>query len=114
MKHDKIPVFLRNSDIFVFASSCENMPNTLIEGMAAGLPVCSSSKGPMQEILKNSGMYFDPEDPVSIADSIQKMIDNPEMCSILATQSKEISNNFSWKRCADETFKYLVDIIKVH
>jgi glycosyltransferase involved in cell wall biosynthesis len=114
MTHDKIPVFLRNSDIFVFASSCENMPNTLIEGMAAGLPVCSSSKGPMQEILKNSGMYFDPEDPVSIADSIQKMIDNPEMCSILATQSKEISNNFSWKRCADETFKYLVDIIKVH
>jgi len=110
ISHKQMPDFLNNADIFIFASSCENMPNTLIEGMAAGLPICSSNRGPMPEILTDKGIYFDPEDIDSIVDSLQKMFDSPNMCTELAKKSKEISKQFSWERCATETFKYLNDI----
>jgi glycosyltransferase involved in cell wall biosynthesis len=69
---------LLKSDIFVFASSCENMPNTLIEGMAAGLKIACSSRGPMPEVLKDAGYYFDPESPVSISKAIEQIILNPD------------------------------------
>ena len=49
----------------IFASSCENMPNILLETMAAGLPVLSSNHGPIPEILGDAGLYFDPEEPSS-------------------------------------------------
>ena len=35
--NEELPNLIAGSDIFVFASSCENMPNTLLEGMAVGL-----------------------------------------------------------------------------
>ena len=64
LNKDQIINWLMKADIFVFASSCENMPNTLIEAMAAGLPIASSYRGPMIEILKDGGIYFNPENPL--------------------------------------------------
>ena len=49
------------ADLCVFASSCENMPNILVESMAAALPIACSDRGPMPEILGDAGIYFDPE-----------------------------------------------------
>lgn len=43
------------ADVGVFASSCENMPNILLETMAAGLPIACSGHGPMPEILGQAG-----------------------------------------------------------
>lgn len=60
------------ADLCVFASSCENMPNILIESMAAGLPIACSNRGPMPEVLGDAGIYFDPEDAASIACAVRK------------------------------------------
>ena len=38
---------------FIFASTCENMPNILIEGMSSGLPILCSNYLPMPEFLKD-------------------------------------------------------------
>ena len=50
-----MPEYLSKSNIFIFASSCENMPITLIEGMASGLPIACSDRGPMPEVLQDGG-----------------------------------------------------------
>jgi glycosyltransferase involved in cell wall biosynthesis len=41
------------ADLGLFASSCENMPNILLETMASGLPIACSNRGPMPEVLGN-------------------------------------------------------------
>ena len=105
--HDKLPAVIKNNDIFIFASSCENMPNTVLEGMASGLPIACSSKGPMSEVLEDGGIYFDPEEPESIADSIDKLILSEDLRNTLILKSKERVKLYSWSRCADETLKFL-------
>lgn len=107
-----LPGFLSNADLFIFASSCENMPNTLIEAMAAGLPIACSNRGPMPEVLKNGGVYFNPEDPVSIAKAIDDLIKNGTKRAVLSKRAKELSRQYSWKRCAHETFSFIVKTIK--
>lgn len=107
-----MPKYIKDSDVFIFASSCENMPNTLIEGMSSGLPIVCSNRGPMPEVLQNGGIYFDPENSRDIADAIEKMILDKELRLSLKERSFQLSNNYSWKRCAKETFTFLIEVNK--
>mgnify|MGYP003976912991 FL=1 len=105
----ELPMYLAESDIFVFASSCENMPVTLVEAMVSGLPIACSDRGPMPEILKDGGLYFDPENPESIISAVKKIHDNGALAKDLARKSHEYGNHYSWARCSNETFSFIVD-----
>ena len=69
--HEQLNAHYAAANLCVFASSCENMPNILLEGMASGLPIACSNRGPMSEILGDAGLYFDPEVVDSIAEAIR-------------------------------------------
>jgi glycosyltransferase involved in cell wall biosynthesis len=111
IEQNKLPNLLKKSDIFIFASSCENMPNTLIEAMCSGLPIASSNKGPMPEILKKGGIYFDPENPKSIAKSIQKLLINKRFRLKLSREAEMLSKKYTWKRCSKETFTFISKVL---
>jgi glycosyltransferase involved in cell wall biosynthesis len=108
--YEKLHEQYTQADLCLFASSCENMPNILIEGMASGLPIACSNKGPMPEVLGNAGEYFDPEKPQEIADALLKMIESPELRQKLAECSFKRVQEYSWERCADKTFRFLRDV----
>ncbi len=99
--------YLSNADIFVFASSCENMPNTLVEAMAAGLPIACSRRGPMPEVLQDAGEYFDPEEPEAIAQALHRIITDPDLRQRLAFRAKALADLYSWDRCAQETWSFV-------
>ncbi|HEY6921905.1 MAG TPA: glycosyltransferase family 1 protein, partial [Steroidobacteraceae bacterium] len=107
--HDGIPGLLTEADLFVFASSCENMPVTLIEAMASGVPIASSNRGPMPEVLANGGVYFDPEDPLSIAEAVGKIVTESGLRREIAAQGARLARQYSWERCAAETWAFLRD-----
>ncbi len=107
LPQQELPNHLAQGDLFVFASGCENMPNTLVEAMAVGLPIACSNRGPMPEVLADGGVYFDPEDADSIAEAIEQIIQLPTMRLTIAQRAKALSQQYSWKRCADETFAFV-------
>jgi glycosyltransferase involved in cell wall biosynthesis len=108
--NDEIPGYLAESDLFIFASSCENLPITLLEAMASGSPICSSNRGPMQEVLGDGGCYFEPENPASIVQSVQSMIDDAELRQSSTDRSVIRSKSFTWERCSSETWKALASV----
>ena len=105
--HNKIPKLLAESDVFVFASSCENLPITLIEGMKLGLPIASSNRGPMPEVLRNGGIYFDPEDHISIQSAIKKILDDKDLRLSISRKAKSYAAKYNWSKCSQHTFKYI-------
>jgi glycosyltransferase involved in cell wall biosynthesis len=104
---DKVSSFYKKSDIFVFASTCENMPNILVEAMASGLPIICSHSQPMPEFLGHSGIYFDPEDVDDLERSMEFFINNPSVRHYTSKDSYKASFKFTWEKCADETFDFL-------
>src|SRR5690606_17622589 len=102
--------FLERADIFIFASSCENLPITLLEGMAAGLPIACSNRGPMPEVLGDGGLYFDPEDTASIGASIRSFLVNRGVCDQVRVRAAARASQFTWKRCADQTWQVLSQV----
>lgn len=100
----------QDADAFVFASSCENLPNILIEAMAAGLPIACAKSGPMHEVLGNAGVYFDPLQPQDIAEAMRTLVNSADLRGRLAIQAQDLSRAYSWQRCARETFEFIAAV----
>ena len=109
LPQQELPNHLAQADLFIFASSCENMPNTLVEAMAVGLPIACSNRGPMPEVLADGGVYFNPENADSIAAAIEQIIQSPALRLAIAQRAKFLSQQYSWKRCSDETFAFVAE-----
>jgi len=108
--HEKLPDYYAAADICLFASTCENQPIILLEGMASGLPIVCSDKDPMPEILKDGGIYFDAESHESIACALEKLINSDELKNKLASTSVGIAKNYTWSKTAQATLNFLEQV----
>ena len=70
----------KRSDIFVLPSHSEIFPVVILEAMASALPVIGTPVGAVTEIIENSinGFIVSPNDPESLAEKIDYLIDNPD------------------------------------
>jgi glycosyltransferase involved in cell wall biosynthesis len=112
LSHFELISHIINSHIFIFASACEAFGITLLEGMAAGMPIACSNKSSLPETLKDGGVYFDPESHFSIAEAIEYLITNPNLAVELAKRAKEIASNYSWQKTAEMTFSFIVKTLR--
>ena len=103
---------LSNSDIAIFASNCENLPNTLIEYMSKGLPIISSSFGPMPEILRDAGLYFDLTNINSFIEKLELMVFDPTIRLNLAEKALNYAKEYSWSKCSIDTINFITKIKK--
>jgi glycosyltransferase involved in cell wall biosynthesis len=71
--------------IFVLPSRREGFPITVLEAMAAGLPVIAADVGGVSEQIVHleSGILVPPDDPEEIARWIVRLHDDPKLCSAL-------------------------------
>ena len=107
LPHNEIPQLIAQSDVFVFASGCETFGISLLEAMAIGVPIASSDRSSLPETLRDGGVYFDPENDDSIASAIEQLIIHPTLRVAKSQRAKALSAEYSWQRCADETWRYV-------
>jgi glycosyltransferase involved in cell wall biosynthesis len=112
--HGDLPACYQSADAFVFASSCENLPNILLEAMASGLPIACSNRLPMPEVLGQAGVYFDPVRPQQIEEALLRLFHDAELRRHLAAAAYERAQQFSWSACARDTFRFLADVCELH
>jgi glycosyltransferase involved in cell wall biosynthesis len=113
VEHAALPACYRAADAFVFGSSCENLPNILLEAMASGLPIACSNRLPMPEVLGQAGIYFDPVRPHKIEEALSKLFQDGELRRNLASAAYERAERFSWSACARDTFRFLADVCEL-
>jgi glycosyltransferase involved in cell wall biosynthesis len=61
----------------------------------------------MPEILEDGGVYFNPESSDSISAATEGIILNREKRISIAKRAKELAEQYSWSRCASETWDFL-------
>ena len=66
----------------------------------------------MPEVLGDAGLYFDPENPEDIAQAIRMFVLSPKLRIEMAQASFERVKQFSWENCADQTFSFLVAVVR--
>ena len=112
ISYDKIDQYYKKSLGIIFASNCENMPNTLMESMASGVPILCSNKEPMPEFLKDGGFYFNPKSIDSIEKTLIEFLSNPDKRDKMAKKNLIEIKNYNWEDTARETFDFVSKIYR--
>lgn len=105
-----LPALYRHAYLVLFASSCENCPNILLEAMAAGRPVLSSNVMPMPEFGGDAVAYFSPFDSEDIKAAIVKVLEDEQYAGELATAAVKRSQQYDWSITAAATWQCISEL----
>ena len=88
--NEEIPKYLSASDIFVLPTLNEGCCNAIVEALACGLPVVSSSDEFNDDILdEGNSLRVDPLDIVNIAEAIERLKDDEPLRATLSSGALE-------------------------
>jgi len=101
---DEVSQIMRNSDCFILFSNYENLPCVLIEAMASGLPIVSSTVGGIAEHITNSfGILVKPRDEKALLESLMNVINNIKSGKYSAEEiSNYAKNMFSYEKVSEQ------------
>ena len=99
----EISVLYRHGLAYVFPSLYEGFGLPPLEAMSHGLPVISSDRGSLPEVLGKAALYFDPENPDRFAEAIDRVSHDPSLRERLRISGYRRMKMFSWERMAKET-----------
>lgn len=108
IKNEEVAALIAQSDLFVFASSCETFGIALLEAMTVGIPIACSDRSSLPETLQDGGEYFDPQNTGSIAQAIDRLIQSADLRAAVSTRAQALAAQYSWSRCAVDTWQFLV------
>ena len=102
--HDAVCEFYKDCDVFLFPSSCENLPNIVLEVLSFRKIIISSYFGPMASMLGSNAYYFNPLDSGDIEAAINHvLIKNPKT---LRRGDKNLELQ-RWDRTASSTIEFI-------
>ncbi|MDA9327212.1 glycosyltransferase family 4 protein [Flavobacteriaceae bacterium] len=105
--HDEIADQYSNHDGIIFASTCENMPNILLESMASGKPIACSNKQPMPEFLKDGGFYFNAKSVNSIFETLENLLNSLKKFEKLNKLNIHELKKYNWEETSTKTIDFI-------
>jgi glycosyltransferase involved in cell wall biosynthesis len=95
--------YYADADIYVQAPSIDNMPLSVLEAFASGLPVVSTNVGGIPSILRDriDGLLVDDNDAVSLANQIINLLSDPAFARQLAQSAHETLSAYHWSVARD-------------
>ena len=95
----------------LFPSFYEGFGLPALEAMAHGCPVVASGIPALREVCGDAALYCDPNDPRDIAKKIQLVAEDQEVRERLRRSGFARVKEFSWEKCARQTFAILSRVI---
>jgi glycosyltransferase involved in cell wall biosynthesis len=97
------PALLGGATAFVYPSRYEGFGLPVVEAMATGTPVIASDVASLPEVTDGAALMVDPDDPATIADAVERVIDDAGLRAKLRDAGLERAARFTWDGTARRT-----------
>jgi glycosyltransferase involved in cell wall biosynthesis len=87
-----------NADIYVQTSAIDNMPTSVLEAYASGLPVVATAAGGVPAILTDGehGLLAPVDDHVAVAEAVLRLLADPPLAERLAAAAHGRARTCTW------------------
>lgn len=89
----------KNFNVFINTTNFDNMPVSIIEAMALGLPIISTNVGGLPFLIKNNqdGILVNPKDANAFVKAIKYLQSNYEETNKMTLKAREKVADFNWE-----------------
>ena len=108
VERDDLPALYSGALAMTFPSLYEGFGLPPLEAMSCGTPVLASTASSVPEVVSNAGILLDPTNPRAWADAVERVMHDAPLREELSRKGLERATQFTWERCARETFNVLV------
>jgi glycosyltransferase involved in cell wall biosynthesis len=104
---------LREADLLLNPSLTDNMPNSVLEAMASGLPVVATHVGGLPYMVEHerSALLVPPRDPGALAAAVTRILDNPELARSLSETGLREAQRYTWQQVAPRLAQAYADCL---
>ncbi|HEY9221794.1 MAG TPA: glycosyltransferase family 4 protein [Lutibacter sp.] len=101
-----------NYDIFINTTNIDNMPVSIVEAMALGLPVVSTNAGGLPYLIENGadGLLIPVKDEKQMADAIESLLNNAEKAREMSNNARKKAEQFDGNRVKMQWHKLLENV----
>jgi glycosyltransferase involved in cell wall biosynthesis len=87
----EVPALLRAADLFLFCSRTEGLPNSLLEAMAAGLPIVATDVPGNRDLVRDgqNALVVPARRPDRIAGAMDRLFKDPALAARLGRAAQE-------------------------
>ncbi|MGH8315785.1 MAG: glycosyltransferase, partial [Steroidobacterales bacterium] len=112
----ELPALYRAAGIVVNASRVDNMPISLLEAMASGVPIVSTNVGGIPHVVEHeaTALLVPPGEPVAMANAIIRVLGDRQLALRLRAAGIEAVERYAWPKVRDEWFDAYARAIEAH
>lgn len=102
VRHD-VPRLLASVDAYVCSSHWEGLPISVLEAMAAGLPVISTAVGDLPSLMvEGTGLLVEPKQPTELASALRSVLEDSEYAGSMGEAARRhVSTHYSPRAWAE-------------
>jgi len=100
---DQLPALYRSATVFVYPSLYEGAGLPILEAMASGVPVVTSSVSAMPEVADDAAILVDPESIDRLAWAISLLLTDADLRATMIRRGLARSREFTWEETARRT-----------
>jgi glycosyltransferase involved in cell wall biosynthesis len=113
LDNEEIPELYSGADLLLNASLVDNTPISLLEAMASGVPIVSTSAGGIPHLVKDgvTARLVAPRDVDALASAALWVLRNPNQAQSMAAAGLEYVREFTWERVRPRLFAVYADAV---
>jgi len=114
LPNDEMVALYRSSDVMVNPTTVDNMPISVLEALACGVPIVSTNVGGVPYLVEHdsTALLVPEKNPMAMADAILVLLNNPAKAQQIRSAGLNAVQSYTWKEVRNQLLSVYENVLK--